>query len=44
MNTYVFLASSTDFDAATVCILDELKRCGVLTQGIGAKLVFQYSI
>ena len=43
-NTDVVLTGSTDFDAATTRILDELKRRGVLAQAIGAKPVFQYSI
>lgn len=43
-NTDVVLTGSTDFDAATARILDELKRRGVLAQAIGAKPIFQYSI
>ena len=43
-NTDVVLTGPTDFDAATVRIIDELKRRGVLAQAIGAKPVFQYSI
>jgi bifunctional enzyme CysN/CysC len=43
-NTDVLLSGPTDFDAATVRILDELKRRGVLAQAIGAKPIFQYSI
>lgn len=43
-STDVVLAGPTDFDGATVRILDELKRRGVLAQAIGAKPVFQYSI
>lgn len=43
-NTDVVLTGPTDFDAATACILDELKRRGVLAQAIGAKPIFQYSI
>jgi bifunctional enzyme CysN/CysC len=43
-NTDVVLTGPTDFDAATLRILDELKRRGVLAQAIGAKPIFQYSI
>jgi bifunctional enzyme CysN/CysC len=43
-NTDIVLSGPTDFDAATKCILEELKRHGVLAQAIGAKPTFQYSI
>lgn len=43
-NTDAVLSGPADFDAATVRILDELKRRGVLAQVIGAKPIFQYSI
>lgn len=40
MNTHVLLASSTDIDDARICILDDLKRCGVLAQAIGGIPIF----
>jgi bifunctional enzyme CysN/CysC len=43
-NTDIVLSGPADFDAATRCILEELKRRGVLAQAIGAKPTFQYSI
>jgi bifunctional enzyme CysN/CysC len=43
-NADLVFSGPADFDAATKCILDELKRRGVLAQAIGAKPTFQYSI
>lgn len=43
-NTDLVFVGPTDFDAATLQIMEELKRRGVLAQAIGAKPVFQYSI
>jgi bifunctional enzyme CysN/CysC len=43
-NADLVFSGPADFDAATKCILEELKRRGVLAQAIGAKPTFQYSI
>jgi bifunctional enzyme CysN/CysC len=43
-NADLVFSGPADFDAATKCILGELKRRGVLAQAIGAKPTFQYSI
>lgn len=43
-NTDLHFAGPTDFDAAARCVIEELKRRGLLAHAIGGKPTFQYSI